>query len=415
MTTPNDRARLREVAAEYVEVVNSDEMNARRERWRRSNRLLERTVPFQIEDNGSFFHDLMPKPECEGEQERSFEARMLWALTNYRLIPDDRVFPRTFHVGWAVSRSSICPELEVRRVPDSTGRELGFETNTPLADLANSFHKLRSTEFSVDREATLRQAEAATNLFGDILPVEIVGGDVAGVGTGFAMNAVLLIGMDDFYIALLDQPENAHRFFEFQCADAERFLAWLEEGRLITPNGHEHDCGSGSCVYSDELPRRVIAPGDSVLASDCWGFIEAQEAAGLSPAAYAEFIYPYQKRIADRLGLINYGCCEAVHRFWPTLEGFRNLRKVTVSPWCDVPSISASVGRRAVLSRKPHPLQLCGASFDAVGFESHIRETLDITRDNFIELIFRDTCPLNGSMRERVAQACGIIKKVEGR
>jgi hypothetical protein len=415
MTTPSDRGRLREVAAEYAAIVNSEIMQQRREVWRRSNRLEERTVPFQVEDNGTFFADVTPAPQCTGDLERGFEAGLLRAITNHRLIDDDRVFPPKFHVSWHVGRSSACPELQIRHSPDATGRVLGYETNTPLADLANSLHKLRPTEFSVDRAATERTAEVAERAFGDLLPVEIIGHHASWAGTGFAGQAVHLIGMDDFYMAMIDQPENVHRFFGFLAEDAERYVAWLEAERLITPIVGELDCGSGSCVYSDELPRRRIEPGDTVRPEDGWGFIEAQEAVGLSPAMYAEFIHPYQRRIGDRYGLINYGCCEPVHHFWPTLRQFPNLRKVTVSPWCDVASISASAGKSVVLSRKPHPLKLCGPRFDPAEFESHLRETLAITRDNLIELIFRDTCPLNGGMQDRVAEACRIIRRLVGR
>jgi len=35
-----------------------------------------------------------------------------------------------------------------------------------------------------------------------------------------------------------------------------------------------------------------------------------------------------------------------------------------------------------------------------------------MTRENFLELIFRDTVPLNGEMRERVVEACGIVRRL---
>jgi hypothetical protein len=412
MTSPDDRSRLRAAAAEYAAIANSDEMNARREKWRLTNRLLERTVPFHIEDNGSFFADLTPKPQCEGDFERGCEAHFLRCTTNHRLIPDDRVFPASYWVHWHIGRTSVCPELQYHRVPDSTGRELGYETNTPLADLEPGLAKLRPTEFSVNREATRQAADRAAELFGDLVPVEIVGHGALGAGTGMAGQAVHLMGMDTFYMNMLDQPENVHRFLTFLADDAERYANWLETEGLITPNGRELDCGAGSCVYSDELPRREIAPGENVLLSDVWGFIEAQEAVGLSPGMYAEFIHPYQRRIGDRYGLINYGCCEPTHHFWPSLKGFRNLRKLTVSPWCDVESISASVGKKVVLSRKPHPMKLCGPHFDPEDFAATIRESLEMTSDNFVELIFRDTVPLNGGMQERVVEACGIVRRL---
>lgn len=45
MSSSADRERLRRLAAECSENVNSDAMDARRERWRLSNRLEARTVP----------------------------------------------------------------------------------------------------------------------------------------------------------------------------------------------------------------------------------------------------------------------------------------------------------------------------------------------------------------------------------
>lgn len=413
--TPNDRNRLRQLAAEYAEITGSEEMAARRERWRLSNRLLERTVPFQIEDNGTFYADLMPPLECEGEMERGFEGQLLRALTNYRLIPDDRIFRHSFEVHWSAWRTAACPELELRRAADATGRELGYETNTPLADLAHSLHKLRPADFAVDREGTQQRLEAATEAFGDLLPVELVGRSISSVGTGLAQQAVMLIGMDDFYVAMIDQPENVHAFFDFLSKDAMRYADWLEAEGLVTAGNNEFDCGSGSCVHTDELPRRTLAPGEPARAEDVWGFIEAQEGVGMSPAMYAEFIHPYQRRLADRFGLINYGCCEPVHSIWSVLQGFHNLRKVTVSPWCDVEALAAMAGKQVVMSRKPHPLKLCGARWDPQDFENTIRENLEMTRDNFVELIFRDTCTLSGAMQERVVEACGIIKGLLGR
>lgn len=415
MTAATDRDRLRRLAAEHAGIVFSPEMDARRERWRLSNRLEARTVPFQIEDNGTFFEDLTPPLECEGEFARACEAQLLRPITNFKLIQDDRIFPRRFEVHWSAWRTSHCPELQLRHVPDARGRNLGYETNTPLADLAHSLHKLQPAEFHVDREGTYRRAEQAEALFGDLLPVEIVGRSISHVGTGMGQQAVLLIGMDDFYIAMMDQPENVHRFFEFLAQEGTRYADWLEEEGLVTTGEHAFDCGSGSCVFTDELPGREIGPEDKVMAGDCWGFVEAQEAAGISPATYAEFIHPYQRRVGDRFGLINYGCCEAVHDFWPTLRQFANLRKVTVSPWCDVPSIAAQAGRSVVLSRKPHPMKLCAPHFAADEFEADIRRTLEITNDNFVELIFRDTCPLNGAMLGRIGEACRIIKRLLGR
>ncbi len=415
MTTPTDRERLRTIAAGYAEIANSDTMNARREVWRLSNRLEERTVPFQIEDNGTFFADLTPAPQCEGEFERGLEQAMLRALTNYRLINDDRVFAPYIAINWAIGLPNICPDLEYTRAADDTGRTLGFQTNEPLADLGKSFHKLQRGEFTVDRDATYRRVEMAESLIGDLLPAKIACGQTLSAGSGMIDKAVRLMGMDNLFMAMIDEPENVHRFFDFMTTEGAEFLDWLEAEGLILPNNGETSVGSGSCGFTDELPRREIAEGESLRAEDCWGFVEAQAAVGISPAMYAEFVFPYQRRIADRYGLLYYGCCEPVHAYWSDIRTFKSLRKATVSPWCDQEVVAAAAGKEVVLSRKPHPMKLCGKTFDAKEFEEDIRETLDIAKDNFVELIFRDTCTLNGGMKDRVADACKIVRGLVGR
>jgi hypothetical protein len=411
-----DREKLRTLAARYSEIVNSDDMAARRERWRLSNRLLERTVPFVIEDNGTFFKDLTPPCQCAGEEERGFEAQMLRVISNYELIPDDHVYTPYFQVGWEINRPDLCPGLTITRVPDATGRTLGYETNTPLADLEKGLGILRRGEFKLDREKTLRRAALADEIFGDLLPVKITGGwHTVGAGVGMAYKAVTWMGMDNFYMAMIDQPENVHRLFDFISTEALDFLSWMQKENLITPNHGEFCCGSGSMGYTDELPRRKIKDGDPWLPEDCWCATEAQEAVGISNDMFAEFIFPYQSRIADQFGLVYYGCCEPVHTIWSTIKQFKSMRKMTISPWCDQRFMADAVGKDYVLSRKPHPLKLCGETFDPAGFNAHIKETLDIAKDNFVELVFRDTCTLYGSMKDRVKEACGIVKNLIGR
>jgi hypothetical protein len=304
MTTPKDREQLRKLATQYAAIVTSDVMNAHREVWRRSNRLEERTVPFQIEDNGTFFADLFPPLQCEGRIEREIEHDLLWAITTPGLIDDDRVFPPYYTVGWIINRPEMCPDLCITHVPDATGRMLGYKTNRPLADLAHGFHKLQRHPFSVDRAETFRRAEIATRAFGDLLPVKIVAWQTLDAGVGMAGLAVHLMGMDNFYMNMIDQPENVHRFFEFVSTERVEFLDWLEAEKLITPNNGEFCVGSGSCGYTDELPRRPIKDGDPMRPEDCWGVQDAQEAVGISPEMYAEFIHPYQRRTSDRYGLL---------------------------------------------------------------------------------------------------------------
>ena len=53
--TNQDRSRLRNLAVKYAECACSKAMAQRREKWRLHNDLRQKTFPFHIEDNGSYF------------------------------------------------------------------------------------------------------------------------------------------------------------------------------------------------------------------------------------------------------------------------------------------------------------------------------------------------------------------------
>ena len=46
--------------------------------------------------------------------------------------------------------------------------------------------------------------------------------------------------------------------------------------------------------------------------------------------------YPAYKKISSLFGRLSYGCCEPVHSFWEkSISKFENLRKISISPWCN--------------------------------------------------------------------------------
>ena len=150
MISGKDSNILRELAAEYAEYVESSEMDRKREIWRLSNRLEERTVPFLIEDNGSYVVDLQSEKDlCEGEFAREAETYFRRYIGTMKNIDDDRIYLPYYPVQWDIARPEICPDLKITKVADATGRMLGYETNRPLADLKSGMAKLERREFSV--------------------------------------------------------------------------------------------------------------------------------------------------------------------------------------------------------------------------------------------------------------------------
>jgi hypothetical protein len=406
------RTHLRALAGRYAECACSDVMARRREKWRLHNRMEERTFPFHIEDNGTYLRDLLPPLQCDDEACRQLEARLLHALVSYERIDDDRIIPDTFVVDWATGLTGYCDELSFTHVDDGYGGTFGFESNKPITDIDADFGKIWKRTPTLDRRATQQRAELARDVFEGLLPV-VVGRTSSLYSDGIANKAVHLMGMQELYLQMAMNPEAVHRLLSFLAEDNLALGKWEEEqGLLILNNDGNQGYCSGSSQFSDEIPGREIAAGEPIAAGDRYGYLEAQEAAGLSPQMFDEFLMPHFSRLASNFRLMKFGCCEAVHDLMPHLTRLNGLRKVSVTPWCDLEKLAVSCPANIIWSRKPVPLKLCGPTFDPDEFRAHLQETLDPGAEFFIEFVFRDTNRLSGDMEQRLAHACDIVREL---
>ena len=125
---------------------------------------------------------------------------------------------------------------------------------------------------------------------------------------------------------------------------------------------------------------------------DIWGFHESQETGEVSPEMFAEFVLPYQIKLAERFGLNYYGCCEGLDRRWEYVKQIPRLRRVSVSQWADIPKMSEMLGSDYVFCHKVSPTDIAVPEID----EDHIRTRLhqvliDCKRcGNHVELIMKD-------------------------
>lgn len=405
------RSHLRDLAGRYAEIALGDVITHRREKWRLHNGLRAKTFPFHIEDNGRYLRDLCPPLTCEDPVCRDWEAQLVLALVSYETIDDDRIIPDRFVVNHVTNVSSYCEELRFIRA-ESGG--FGYKTNKPIQDIDADFHKLSKRTITLDRDKTEQRLAVAREMFEGLLPVEL--GRVSSYySDGITNKAVHLMGMQDLYLQMAMNPGAVHRLFTFLTDDNFALGQWEEQQGLLTLNhdGNQGYCSGSSC-FCDEIPGREIPQGQPVASTDRYGYLEAQEAAGLSPEMFGEFLMPHFRKLAGRFKLLKFGCCEPVHGFIGHLQQLPGLRKVSVTPWCDQEKLATDCNEDVIWCRKPVPLKLCGDKFDPADLRSHLQETLDIGAAHFIEFVFRDTNCLTGAMRERVQTACDIVRDVTG-
>ncbi|MCC7261095.1 MAG: hypothetical protein IT369_01105 [Candidatus Latescibacteria bacterium] len=393
----HERSYLRELARRQAEIAALPLTAARKQMWYDLNDNRPNTRPPIIVETGTFDRDFFPESvfRCTTPTGRSIEGQLLRNLRNHDLIGDDKVMPDTFDIGWKVEIDELGVHIPIRRVQDAQGVPTGYEFSHPIKDLKRDFELLKPARCSVDREGTLAWKAFLDNLLGDLLPVTIRTGVY-----GCAMlthRVVELMGMEAFFVAMYDQPDEVHRLMAYLRDNALRMMRWAEsEGLLRANTGNQVSFGS-SFNFTNQMPQPEDRPAQL---SEMWGCSNSQESIGISPEMYHEFCFPYYRDACAPMGRLYYGCCEPIHPFWEDVRRLPNLKKVSVPRWCDQAFVAEALqGSEIVFSRKPDPNFLSvDQTLDEPAWAAHIRETVELTRGVRTEFIVRDVYTVHGDV-----------------
>jgi len=203
--------------------------------------------------------------------------------------------------------------------------------------------------------------------------------------------------MENMLVALHDEPELFHSVMRRVTDDMMAFMDEIEQQGALLLNNDSSWLNQDSFGYTTALPGKGYNGVPRLR--DVWGYSNAQETVGISPEMFDEFFFTYIKAFADRVGLFAYGCCEPVDSQWPlSLSRLPNLRKLSVSPWCDEEKLGEMIrGRGIVYHRKPSPNFVgVDAHFDEDAFAAHMKRTVLAARGCPLEVTFRDILSVRG-------------------
>ncbi len=397
--TAEERTYLRELASRQAEYAALPIMAERKQMWYDLNDAKPGARPPVIVETWTFDRDFMPEGvlRCTSDVGQGIEWQLLRDLRNHELIDDDKVMPDAFDIGWFAEIDELGVAIGTESVEDHQGIRTGYRFLHPIKNLKEDLHLLKPATCRVDRERTLVWKAFLEDLLDGILPVAIRSGTFG--STMLTHRVIELMGMEAFFVAMHESPEEVHRLMGFLRDNCLRVMRWAEaEGLLRLNNGNQQSFGS-SYNFTTALP----APGftdDAVRLCDMWGCTNSQESVGISPAMYHEFCFPYYRDVCEPLGLLYYGCCEPAHPFWEDIRRLPHLKKVSISRWCDQHFVAEALqGTDIVFSRKPDPNFLSvDVTLDEEAWAAHIRETLDATRGLFVEFIVRDVYTVHGDV-----------------
>ncbi|MDR2631360.1 MAG: hypothetical protein LBC60_10595 [Spirochaetaceae bacterium] len=384
---------LRELAKKQREYANLPVMAERKRLWYLHNRLAGER-PMVVMEEDTFLPDILPKRRCEHPLAALIEGQLGQIIAAHETFDDDKVVPDFFSVNFAITTDFLGQKQ--KRI--FAGQGPGFHIEPAFETLEEGLPLLRPSEYHCDEEAAKTLEKAAQDILGDILPLVRKNAFNHWFFTPTQL-VVNLMGMENMYYAMMSEAEDFHRLMRLVVDDLKCCLRWQEEqGLLVLNNGNDY-MGSGSFCFSDELPQEDY--DGRIRSRDLWGHINSQESIGISPEQFAEFVYPYYEELAAEYGLVYYGCCEPVHAYWDSsLCRLPNLRKISISPWCDEGIMAERLaGSNVIYSRKPSPNFIgIKAEFDEEAFSAYIQKTAAALKGRCrAEFIFRDIYTLSGN------------------
>lgn len=397
-----ERDLLRRLAGRVAELADRPIENEKRSLWYKHN-ALEKVRPLLFCDPENGWSEIVTPDQlhCEHELARTWEHLLRKEIFWGEQMGDDRVIQPWFNVGWVYSRSDW--GLHETNIGGDQGGARRWDS--PVLSVAD-LEKLSYQTIQIDRRASMELLAVAHDTLADVLPVRRRQDWYWTLG--MTWEAIKLRGLEQIMVDMYEQPELLHRLMAFLRDGTFNMVKFLEQEGLYTLNNEGDYVGSGGFGWTTALPAADFS--GQVRARDMWCLSESQETIGVSPRMFEEFVFQYQRPIMEYFGLVCYGCCEPVHDRWYLLKQVPNLRRVSVSPWCDRAQMAANLQDRYIYSLKPHPGLLAGDRFDENAIRADIRDALSKTEGCHLEIIMKDNHTLRNDPGRAIAW-CRIVRQ----
>ncbi len=384
LLSESERNYLRMLATKVLEISSDTNQEAKRNLWYQHNKLKSKKPMLLVFPEDSWI-------EIIGENDLTlkdpFWKQWEWYLKHliyrHEKLEDDFVIEPEIYVrkviyigGWGMSAQYI-----------SSGQEKGACRWDPPLKEPDEIDKLTHPTITVDEDATKRAFSALSEVFSDLLNVNIY---CALPHANMIGEATMLRGIEQIMLDMYERPQWLHQLMKFISDGVVNIVNFLEGNGHLSLNNRNHYNDSGGIGYTDELPSSDF-DGKHVRLCDLWGFGVAQELAWVSPEQHEEFLLNYQLPILERCGLNAYGCCESYENKFDMLKRrIPRLRRVSVSPWCDIEKAVDALKDKYIFSWKPNPAMV-SVNFNPEQIRKYIRRTLEVAKGCVLEIIHKDT------------------------
>ena len=330
------------------------------------------------------------------------------ALYQWEHFQVDLVVSPVFRVGKRAHQiEGIGIEVQDRQIKGDTGAYISAHTYTDQLKTEDDLAKLQESEIVYDKEASEQALAKANEVFDGLMDVELV----AGGGLAYSIWDMIAMfrGVDALLMDLAMRPafmhKTARRFMEIAQADFRQ----REELGLLSSDDLLLHC-TPACT-------RDLPAGDfdgHVRPKDVWGRAAAQIFGSVSPDMHDEFDLAYNEELFKDCGLVYYGCCEPMDGKIDILrKRFKNLRKVSITPWADPKRAAENIGSDYVLAAKPNPAFVAMSKFNPNPVEVEIMGYCEACKEHgtTLEFVLKDISTI-GNNPQNLTQWAAVVKAV---
>ncbi len=272
-----------------------------------------------------------------------------------------------------IHSSGIGLDIQETWIKAETGSYAAAHEYRDLLKTDDDLEQLRLPEVTYDKETTDRALEQAGEVFAGLLPVQSSGHSLQ---TSLWDTIARYRGVDNLLLDLAERPSFMHRTVQRFAEIAAATFRQMSEQGLLDPGLLLVHC-TPACAH--ELPAADF--GGIVRPKDVWGRCAAQIFGSVSPEMHDEFDLVYNEKLFGDCGLLYYGCCEPMDRKIHLLrKRFKNLRKISITPWADPERAAEQMGGDFVMAAKPNPAFVSSSIFNPKPVEEEMVRYLGACR-----------------------------------
>lgn len=394
--TKEDQNILRKLGEEIAEIASLPIHKEKAKLWQNLNDLKSKRPMVWI--NEIPWHEMNVNDEltlyCHTKWSREIEDRLKKIIYQWKHMPGDMVVNNYIECPLIIHSSDfgILEDVDISRTnADNDIYSRHFKIQ--IKDIED-IEKIKMPKITYLQEASEISYQAMCEIFGDIIPVKKVGQS----HIWFTPWDYLIRwwGIQEALMDLVMRPEMVHQAVD-RMVDAWMIeLDQFDQQNLLSLDNNNTRIGSGGYGFVSELPGKDFEK-NHIKPHNMWGCSNAQIFSSVSPDMHWEFALEHDLRWLKRWGLTYYGCCEPLDQKIDILRRIPNLRKISVSPWCNTDRIINEIGSDYVMSRKPSPAIFVDGSWSPQKAENNLKDFLDKTENKcHVELIMKDISTVSG-------------------